>query len=88
MDGVPESLRDVGLCRFEKSPRKDKKIRAHLPDGSFVDFGHPGYEHYRDKTGLWSHLDHNDPERRKRFHARHRSYPKWTAGWFAKNVLW
>ncbi len=81
--------------RFEKSPRKDKKIRAHLPShvvargyGPFVDFGHPGYEHYRDKTGLWSHLDHGDPKRRKRFHARHGSYPKWSAGWFATKVLW
>ena len=57
---------DSGI-KFEKSKAKGKKYAAILPDGKRVNFGALGYEHYKDRTPLklYSHLDHNDPERRK-----------------------
>lgn len=36
-----------------------------------VSFGHKDYQQYHDKIGLYSHLDHLDKERRKRYRQRH-----------------
>ena len=77
--------------RFEKSKEKGKKYLAILPDGRHVNFGALGYQHYEDSTPLklYSHLDHKDPERRKRYHQRHKKdYPKHSADWFSKTYLW
>ena len=37
-----------------------------------INFGHSDYEHYKDTTGVgaWSHKNHLDKERRKRYRAR------------------
>ena len=77
--------------RFEKSKAKGKKYAAILPDGKRVNFGALGYEHYKDRTPLklYSHLDHNDSERRKRYYERHnKDYPKYSADYFSKKYLW
>lgn len=35
-----------------------------------VGFGHKDYQHFKDKLGHYSNLDHNDPERRKKYLSR------------------
>lgn len=63
--------------RFIKSPKKSKKYRAILPNGSKVDFGSSSFQHFKDSVpksqggGIWSHMDHNDKERRKNYRKRH-----------------
>ncbi|KAJ8528750.1 hypothetical protein ON010_g14578 [Phytophthora cinnamomi] len=72
--------------RWEVSPLSSKKYRVwiRLDTGKLkkVDFGAKGYAHNRDQTPLkaYSHLDHNDPERRKRYYLRHKvDYPPYSA---------
>jgi len=57
---------------FRKSNRKDKKYNVVTPGGKTVHFGSSRYGQYKDSTGLglYSHLDHNDKERQKRYLAR------------------
>lgn len=75
----------------------DKKIKT-------VQFGNISYEHFKDSTGkgLWSHLDHNDEERRKLYRERHgkimsklkngQKVPSYqiplTPAWFSWHFLW
>lgn len=62
------------LIGFVKSPKKYKKYRAILNDGTrskYVDFGDTRYQHYEDKIGLYSYLDHLDKKRRANYRARH-----------------
>ena len=75
---------------FRKSTRKDKKYDAFNKQGNRIaSFGHPSYEHYHDKIGLWSHKNHGDKERRRLFHARHgKKTEKGTPGWFSSKYLW
>lgn len=86
---------------FEKSPNKTKKYRALIFDGEgvkYVDFGAIGYEQYRDKIGLYSHLDHRDKTRRQNYRDRHGKIKladgriakdvKYTSAWFSWNYLW
>lgn len=55
-----------------------------------VPFGSIAYEQYHDKLGHYSNLDHNDPERRRRFLMRHASNTgyKYSSAWFSKRFLW
>ena len=47
------------------------------------------YQQYRDKLGHYRELDHNDPERRKRYYARHGpSDDKDTAKYWSHKILW
>ncbi|KAL7694713.1 hypothetical protein Plhal304r1_c001g0003071 [Plasmopara halstedii] len=81
--------------RWELSPLKSKKYRVwvRLDTGKLrkVDFGARGYAQYRDQTPLkaFSHLDHNDEERRHRYYLRHKvDYPEPSADFYAKKFLW
>ena len=60
------------MPKFEKSTRKGKKYSVIAPSGKKIHFGSIKMQQYRDSTGLglYSHLDHNDKERRKRYLAR------------------
>lgn len=57
-----------------------------------IQFGDVRYQHYRDITPLklYTHLNHNDKERRHRYKIRHEKdrHIKYTAGWFADKYLW
>lgn len=71
---------------LRKSPRFTKKYRVTFPDGRFVDFGGRGYSDY---------TIHRDPERMKRYLARHgRMGETWskkglyTAGFWSRWLLW
>lgn len=57
-----------------------------------IQFGDKRYEQFEDRTplNLYSHLNHHDKERRKRYKIRHENdrHHKYTAGWFADKYLW
>lgn len=57
---------------FHKSNRKGKKYMVKSPSGKIIHFGSSKMQQFRDSTGLglYSHLDHNDETRRKRYLAR------------------
>jgi len=61
---------------------------------TLIHFGDRRYEHYFDKIGRWSNLNHNDKKRRKSYRARaegigDESYKdKDTANYWAYNMLW
>jgi hypothetical protein len=87
---------DYILSGFEKSNTKNKKYDAILRDkeGKIkrVPFGDIRYEHFRDSTPnkLYSHLDHNDNNRREAFRKRHKnnSKYKYSSAYFSYNYLW
>lgn len=83
------------LIGFRKSKRKDKKYDAIIFENNktrYVPFGALGYQQYKDKTGLglYSHLDHNDKERRKRYRQRHKGSQLriFSPAYFAWYYLW
>jgi hypothetical protein len=65
------------------SSRKDKKYRAHLKDGSYVDYG---------AVGMSDYLQHKDDKRRTRFHQRfqnNKGYNDPRSGLFySRYLLW
>lgn len=79
------------MVTFIKSPLKNKKYRAILPNNKHVDFGDSRYQQYKDTTGLglYTHKDHLDKERRRLYRLRHkRPTNKNTAGYFSWKYLW
>lgn len=54
---------------YSKSPVKNKKLRT-IVDGKTIDFGDTRYDHYFDKSGIWSSKNHNDAKRRKNYLTR------------------
>ena len=42
-----------------------------LVDGKWIHFGDKRYQHYYDRIGLYSHLNHNDKKRRQAYFSRH-----------------
>lgn len=80
------------------------KYTATLPDGKRVHFGHKDYKQYKDRVpkskggGLYTHLNHGDSERRRRYQTRHKGVlnkdgipaykVKYTPAWFSYYFLW
>ena len=61
------------MPEFKKSTNKNKKYMVKTPKGKWIHFGQKNYEQYFDGAlGLYSHLNHLDPERRRRYLARAR----------------
>jgi hypothetical protein len=83
---------------FFKSSKDGKKYYALLQNKQNkrkvkVHFGASSYKQYKDSTGKgsFSHLDHLDEERRKRYRARHIGFLKkgyYSPGYFSYNYLW
>jgi len=59
----------IGGYTYEKSTRKGKKLMVRVK-GKLIHFGDSSLQHFRDKTGIWSKLDHNDSKRRKNYLTR------------------
>lgn len=88
------------MVKFRKSKTKDKKYDALTPSGKWIAFGDKRYEHYKDSTGLrlYSHLDHNDTNRRAAYRARHKEIKtkdgtpayldKEQSAYYSWNYLW
>jgi len=62
------------IRKFLRGP-KGKKYTAVLRNGEKINFGGEGYEQYKDRIGLYSHMDHGDKVRRKRYFLRHSGVP-------------
>lgn len=90
-------------------PRKGKKKYTAIlprPKGKVerVSFGHRDYEQFKDQVpenlggGRWSHKDHGDPERRRRYRRRHGAQMckdgrlcverRYSPAWFSYHFLW
>jgi hypothetical protein len=54
------------------STRKGKKYDVYKDNKYVCSFGARDMEHYKDRLGYYSHLDHNDPVRRQAFKNRFR----------------
>lgn len=78
------------LYKPVKSTRKFKKYMVKTPNG-IIHFGDTRYEHFKDKIGLYSSLDHNDPERRELYYKRHGERnitDKNRAKYWSHKILW
>lgn len=56
-----------------------------------LSFGDARYDHYKDSTKLklWSHLDHNDENRKRLYYARHGETDDInSARWWSNRFLW
>jgi len=87
----------VGRYNYEKSTRAGKKLMTSVR-GKPVHFGDATREHYKDRTGLWSHLDHGDSKRRANYLARSAGIRDGQGGltkddpsspnWHSRRILW
>lgn len=68
--GVPK--KSLWKPVFSESDRKDKKYSVLTPSGRKIYFGDPNSQQWKDSTGLgvYTHLNHNDPKRRRSYLAR------------------
>ena len=53
-----------------KSKAKNKKYSVYVKGGKLIHFGDKRYGQYKDKIGLYSHLDHNNKKKRESYHSR------------------
>lgn len=77
-----------------KSKAKNKKYSVYvMKDGKkrIIHFGDKRYQQFKDKIGVYKHLDHNDKKRRERYYKRHgernikdKSRPKY----WSHKILW
>lgn len=86
-------VQDKRTFIIKVSERKNKKYDVYeMHDEGpkyLLSFGQLPYQQYHDKLGHYSYLDHNDPERRKRYYARHgKDAEVGTAKWFSSIFLW
>lgn len=80
---------------IKRSTRQGKKLQATYTNKSTgkqntIHFGDSSMSHYKDKTGIWSHKDHNDPQRRANYRSRHRgdNLHKPSPGLLSMKILW
>ena len=58
---------------FNRPKKKDSKYTALIYQKYHKSFGNVNYQHYYDKIGKYSNLDHLDPKRLKLYDIRHKS---------------
>lgn len=76
---------------FIKSKTKNKKYDVYKNNKKITSFGDKRYQHYKDKIGMYSNLNHNDLNRRKLYRARHKNdniTSPTSAGYFSWKYLW
>ena len=83
---------DKKLYKPFKSKAKNKKYSVYVMKNGkkrLIHFGDKRYQHFKDKLGKYSSLNHGDKERRKRYYARHgKTNDKNTAKYWANKILW
>jgi hypothetical protein len=55
---------------IKPSTRKNKKYDVFKNGDYITSFGDLRYQHFKDRFGYYSHLDHNDEERAERYRKR------------------
>jgi len=78
---------------FRKSRRKNKKYDVFTLGNKYItSFGDKRYQQYKDKIGLYSHLNHGDKKRRANYYKRHGDYRNKDIGksakYFSHEYLW
>lgn len=83
--------------KFIKSTNPKKKYMI-KHNNRWIHFGAKGYQHYHDKIGLYSNLDHNDKKRRANYRNRHSKIMtkdgqyaykiKYSPAWYSWHYLW
>ena len=87
----------IGKYTYYKSDHINKKLMTTV-DKKNIYFGDAAYEQYKDKTGIWTTLDHNNESRRRSYLKRSKGIkdkdgnitwkdPK-SANYHAIRVLW
>jgi len=76
-----------------KSKAKNKKYAVYVKGNNdkpkLINFGDNRYGQFKDKLGVYSHLDHNDPKRKKQYYNRHgKATSKDTAKYWSHKILW
>ena len=92
------SMSEWRLLGFKRSTAKGKKYSATLENKTTkkvrtVNFGDIRYEQFKDSTGLglYTHLDHRDKERKKKYQNRHQVFIRkgyYSPGYFSMTRLW
>jgi hypothetical protein len=89
------SKNEYNLIEIKKSKAKNKKYAAIIQNkktnrNKTINFGDKRYQHFHDKIGDYSNLDHNDPKRRANYKARHsaNSFEPYSANYFSLKYLW
>ena len=73
---------------------KNKKYSVYVKSDNksgkkLIHFGDSRYSQFKDKIGHYSHLDNNDPKRKKAYYSRHgKASSKDTAKYFSHKYLW
>ena len=78
------------LYKPVKSTRKNKKYMV-LTKSGVIHFGDKRYEQFKDKIGIYKHLDNNDPKRKKAYYDRHgdkNTKDKESAKYWSHKILW
>ena len=86
----------IGKYNYEKSTKKNKKLMTTV-NNKVIHFGQLPYEHFKDKTGIWSKLDHGDKKRQTAYlnrssgHKRNGKISKddpTSPNYHARRILW
>jgi hypothetical protein len=92
---VIQNSDEYTLLGFQQSNSKNKKYDAilkhqHTGRERVVSFGDTRYQHYKDRIGLYTHLNHLDSIRRERYLKRHHRdiHNKFSSGYFSAKYLW
>ena len=75
---------------FQLSEKKDKKLKVYY-NNKWIHFGKKGYQHYFDKLGHYSHLNHLDLKRKQNYYKRFGKKEDAifeSAKYFSHNYLW
>lgn len=78
------------MYEIRKSTRQFKKYMVKVGN-KWIHFGDTRYQQYKDSTPLklYTHLNHNDKERRKRYYQRHgHTKNKNSAKYWSNKYLW
>jgi len=78
-----------GVLFVAPSTRKNKKYDAYVA-GKKYSFGDTRYQHFHDKIGYYSDLDHLDSSRRASYISRHQNdnLSSYSPGYFSMYYLW
>ena len=89
MNKIPNFIAYYDSYPIFVSDKYPKKYYA-LVNRKKVYFGDQKYEHYYDRLGYYSDLNHLDKNRKRLYKLRHNKdrHVKGSAGWFADQILW
>lgn len=78
-----------GYTFIAPSRVKNKKYDAYKDGRYITSFGALSYQHYHDKIGYYSRLNHGDSERKRRYFLRHgKEAKKDSSKYFSHTFLW